>query len=117
MVDPFVGQIAAVGFNFAPRGWAKCEGQLLPITQNTALFSLLGTTYGGDGRTTFGLPDLQQMTAIGEGSGTGFLEVKIGSKSGGHQSLEKSKESGPKTQPTLAITWVISLQGVYPSRN
>ena len=54
--DPFVGQIMAVGFNFAPRGWALCNGQLLPIDQNLALFSLLGTTYGGDGRVTFALP-------------------------------------------------------------
>ena len=58
MSEPFLGQITLVGFNFPPRGWAFCEGQLLPINQNTALFSLLGTTYGGDGRTTFGLPDL-----------------------------------------------------------
>ena len=59
MSDPFIGEIRLFGFNFAPTGWAQCNGQLLPIAQNTALFSLLGTTYGGDGRTTFGLPDLQ----------------------------------------------------------
>ena len=66
-MEPFLGQIQAFGFNFAPRGWAKCEGQLLAISQNTALFSLLGTTYGGDGRTTFGLPDLRGRVIISPG--------------------------------------------------
>lgn len=59
MSQPFLSEIKMFGFNFAPRGWAQCEGQILPISQNQALFSLLGTTYGGDGRTTFGLPDLR----------------------------------------------------------
>lgn len=59
-MEPFIGQIQAFGFSFAPRGWAACEGQLLPINDNQALFSLLGTTYGGDGRTTFALPDLRK---------------------------------------------------------
>ena len=63
-MEPFLGQIQAFGFNFAPRGWAMCEGQLLPISQNTALFSLLGTTFGGDGRTTFGLPDLRGRSIV-----------------------------------------------------
>lgn len=58
-MDPFVGQIQLLPFTFAPQGWAMCEGQLLPISQNTALFSLLGTNFGGDGRTTFALPDLR----------------------------------------------------------
>jgi microcystin-dependent protein len=58
-MEPFVGQIQAFGFNFAPSGWAVCEGQTMPIQANVALFSLLGTTYGGDGQTTFGLPDLR----------------------------------------------------------
>ena len=58
-MEPFLGQIQAFGFNFAPRGWAHCNGQLMPIAQNTALFSLLGTQFGGDGRTTFALPDLR----------------------------------------------------------
>src|SRR6478736_6177865 len=59
MSDPFIGEIKIVSFNFPPKGWAFCNGQLLPINQNQALFSLLGTTYGGDGRVTFGLPNLQ----------------------------------------------------------
>ncbi len=64
MSEPFVGEIRPFGFNFAPRGWAQCNGQLLPIAQNDALFSLLGTTYGGDGRTTFGLPGLRGRLPI-----------------------------------------------------
>ncbi len=59
MADPFVGEIRTFGFNFPPTGWAQCNGQLLPISQNTALFSLLGTYYGGDGKSTFALPNLQ----------------------------------------------------------
>lgn len=62
MADPFLGEVRMFGFNFAPRGWALCDGQLLPINQNQALFSILGTTYGGDGRTTFALPDLRGRT-------------------------------------------------------
>src|SRR4051794_2003591 len=65
MADQIIGEIRAFGFNFAPLGWAKCEGQLLPISQNTALFSLLGTMYGGDGKTTFALPDVRGRVAIG----------------------------------------------------
>lgn len=64
MADPFIGEIKLVAFNFAPRGWAFCNGQLLPISQNQALFSLLGTIYGGDGRTTFALPNLQGRVPI-----------------------------------------------------
>ncbi|MEM6769767.1 MAG: tail fiber protein [Bacteroidota bacterium] len=81
-MEPFIGQIQLFGFNFAPRGWAKCEGQLLPIAQNSALFSLLGTTYGGDGRTTFALPDLRGRVAVGMGRGNGLSNVNIGEKLG-----------------------------------
>lgn len=67
-MSAYLGQVMMVGFNFAPRGWALCDGQLLPINQNQALFSLLGTTYGGDGRTTFALPDLRGRLVAGVGS-------------------------------------------------
>ncbi|MFT5654718.1 MAG: microcystin-dependent protein [Arenicella sp.] len=70
--DPILASKDLFGGNFAPRGWALCQGQLLSISQNTALFSLLGTTYGGDGRTTFGLPDLRGRVAVGVGSGPGL---------------------------------------------
>lgn len=69
MGTPFLSEIRIMAFGFAPRGWAQCNGQLLPINQNQALFSLLGTTYGGDGRTTFGLPNLQSRIAIHRGAG------------------------------------------------
>ncbi|MFT4559161.1 MAG: microcystin-dependent protein [Planctomycetaceae bacterium] len=82
MAEPFLGQIQTFGFNFAPRGWAFCNGQLLPISQNSALFSLLGATFGGDGRTTFGLPDLRGRTPIGFGRGPGLSEIEIGEKGG-----------------------------------
>ncbi len=80
--DPFIGQIQAFGFNFAPRGWAKCDGQLLAVSQHDALFSLLWTTYGGDGETTFGLPDLRGRAAIHQGQGAGLSDRRIGERSG-----------------------------------
>ncbi|WP_108866589.1 phage tail protein [Aquimarina aquimarini] len=81
-MDPFLGQIVLFGGNFAPRGWALCEGQLLPISQNSALFSILGTIYGGDGRTTFALPDLRGRAPIGAGGGPGLSDRRLGSRSG-----------------------------------
>lgn len=80
--EPFIGEIRYFGFNFAPRGWALCQGQLLPIAQNTALFSLYGTTYGGDGLTTFGLPDDRGRVLIGMGQGPGLSNYSIGMKGG-----------------------------------
>jgi microcystin-dependent protein len=82
MSDPFVAEIRIVGFNFAPTGWAQCNGQLLPISQNTALFSLLGTFYGGDGKSTFALPNLQGSAAMGQGQGQGLSERFLGEQSG-----------------------------------
>lgn len=80
--SPFVGQIDIVGFNFAPVGWAECEGQLLPISQYEALFSLIGTTYGGDGVNTFALPDLRGRMAIHQGDGPGLAPYVMGQASG-----------------------------------
>ena len=80
--DPFIGTIGIFGFNFAPRGWAQCNGALLPISQNSALFSLVGTYYGGDGRTTFGIPDLRGRVALNQGNGPGLTNYNIGSKGG-----------------------------------
>ena len=82
MSDPFVAEIRIFGFNFAPKGWAFCAGQLLPISQNTALFSLLGTTYGGDGKSTFALPDLQGNAAMQPGQGQGLSQRFLGEMSG-----------------------------------
>lgn len=84
-MEPFLGQIQAFGFNFPPRGWAFCDGQLLPIAQNTALFSLLGTTFGGDGRTTFGLPDLRGRSIVHVGNGPGLDTITWGERGGRYE--------------------------------
>ena len=81
-MEPFLGMIALFGFNFAPRGWAFCNGQLLSIAQNNALFALLGTIYGGDGRTTFALPNLQGRVPIHFGQGSGLSNYQIGQVGG-----------------------------------
>ncbi|MEO6251873.1 MAG: tail fiber protein [Ferruginibacter sp.] len=82
MADPFVAEIRIFPFNFAPRGWAFCDGQILPISQNTALFSLLGTTYGGNGQSTFALPDLQGRAAMFSGQGPGLSLHDLGETGG-----------------------------------
>jgi microcystin-dependent protein len=80
--DGFLGEVKMFAGNFAPRGWALCEGQVLPVNQNQALYSLLGITYGGDGRTTFALPDLRSRVAVGNGRGPGLLNYRLGQKGG-----------------------------------
>ena len=82
MSEPFLAEVRIVGFNFAPRGWAFCDGQILPISQNQSLYSLLGTTYGGDGRTSFALPDLRGRTPIHVGRSDGGAEHREGAKGG-----------------------------------
>lgn len=82
MADPFVAEIRIFPFNFAPRGWAWCDGQLLPLSQNTALFSLLGTTYGGNGQSNFALPDLQGRTPMHPGQGPGLSLHDLGETGG-----------------------------------
>lgn len=144
--EPFIGEIQMFGGNFAPRGWALCDGQLLPISQHSALFSLLGTTFGGDGRSTFGLPDLRGRVAVHPGTGPGLSNKRLGSKFGTELSTEISaqkgyvKVSGPaekpqvpnieilkdmnldtrpsnNMQPSLGVNYIIALEGIYPSRN
>jgi microcystin-dependent protein len=167
---PYLGEIRMFAGNFAPRGWAFCNGQLLPIAQNSALFSLLGTTYGGDGRTTFALPDLRGRVPLHPGTGPGLTTRRLGEKSGGESvTLAVSQvpshshtvapgavsgqgntswpagsapaagrnfhstaapdvsmratvstntgggQSHPNMQPYLGISFIIALQGVYPS--
>lgn len=82
MSEPYVGEIRMFAGNFAPRGWAFCDGQLLAVSQNDALFSLFGTTYGGDGRTTFGLPDMRGRVPIHAGTGPGLSTRRLGEKAG-----------------------------------
>jgi microcystin-dependent protein len=167
MSEPFISQVMPVPFDFAPKGWARCDGQLLPINQNQALFSLLGTTYGGDGRVNFGLPNLRGRVAMHAGNGhtlgqsAGAESVTLTpSQNGSHahtvsQPASKDKEttnrpdgayftvggaygSSPGTttggtqtsssgtqltqahenrQPSLALTFVIALVGIFPSQN
>lgn len=103
-MEPFIGQIQLFGFNFAPRGWAFCEGQLLAISQYTALFSLLGTTYGGDGRTTFGLPDLRGRVPIGPGTGPGLSTYRWGQKGGQERVTLNINEIPSHTHTMMATT-------------
>lgn len=84
-MDPLIGQITMFAGNFAPRGWAFCEGQLLAISSHSALFSILGTTYGGDGRTTFALPDLRGRSPIQQGRGPGLPTYSLGQKGGNYE--------------------------------
>ena len=120
MADPFVAEIRIFPFNFAPRGWAWCNGQLLPISQNTALFSLLGTTYGGDGRSTFALPDLRGRAPMHPGQGPGLslhdlgeaggaasvtlLESEIPSHSHTHRAVAEAGEENDPAGATLGVT-------------
>jgi microcystin-dependent protein len=156
--DPLIASISMFGGNFAPRGWAMCDGQLLPISQYTALFSLVGTVYGGDGRTTFGLPDLRGRFPMHAGAGPGLSNRSLGQRSGQESvtltpgqmpnhahALPTVQVRGAGTQttglaegasrasanteaaggnqahdnmpPWLAVTFVIALEGLYPSRN
>lgn len=171
MSDPFLGEIRMFAGNFAPKGWAFCNGQLLSISSNTALFSLLGTYYGGNGTTTFGLPNLQSRVAIHQGQGTGLSPYTIGQMGGtenvtlnvgqmpSHNHMVNCSQSGrpntpagnfpgsdtatgiyntssdgsvmaaamianqggnqphPNIQPYQCVSFIIALQGIYPSRN
>jgi microcystin-dependent protein len=100
MADPFVAEIRIFPFNFAPRGWAWCDGQLLPISQNTALFSLLGTTYGGDGRSNFALPDLQGRAPMHPGQGPGLSLHDLG-ETGGSETVSLLESEIPAHAHTL----------------
>ncbi len=100
MADPFVAEIRIVGFNFPPRGWAMCDGQLMPISQNTALFSLLGTTYGGDGKSTFGLPNLQGRAPMAPGRAPGLSDRTLG-ESGGSTTVALTDSQIPAHSHTL----------------
>ncbi|MEZ5940529.1 MAG: tail fiber protein [Planctomycetaceae bacterium] len=103
MSDPFIAEVKIFAGNFAPRGWAFCEGQLLPIAQNTALFSLLGTTYGGDGRTTFGLPNLKGRAPMGPGNGPGLTPRQWG-QTGGSETVTLNVNQMPQHTHSATVT-------------
>jgi microcystin-dependent protein len=133
-MEPFLGEISMFAGVFAPIGWAFCDGRLLSISENAALFSILGTTYGGDGRTTFALPDLRGRVAIHPGQGPGLSDYDLG-QAGGTETVEyqrmikvapagssqKSTAVGvggnSNIQPYVTVNYIIALQGIYPSRN
>ena len=103
MADPFIAEIRIFGFNFAPKGWAFCTGQLLPIRQNTALFSLLGTTYGGDGKSTFALPNLEGDIVMHPGQGPGLSNYDLG-QSGGQSTVTLLNSEMPQHSHALAAS-------------
>lgn len=128
--DEYLGEIVTAGFNFCPRGTQEADGRLLPINENTALFSLLGTMYGGDGRTTFALPDLRGRTIVGAGQGPGLTERRQGERGGteydstgpalavDHETgVPGSAPAGDNIPPYLALKHCIVTQGIFPSRN
>lgn len=100
MADPFVAEIRMFPFNFAPRGWAWCDGQLLPLSQNTALFSLLGTTYGGNGKSNFSLPDLQGSSPMHPGQGPGLSLHDLG-ETGGSETVSLLESEIPNHSHTM----------------
>jgi microcystin-dependent protein len=104
MADPFVAEIRIFPFNFAPRGWAWCDGQLLPLSQNTALFSLLGTTYGGNGKSNFALPDLQGRAPMHPGQGPGLSLHDLG-ETGGSETVTLLESE----IPAHSHAWQVSL--------
>jgi len=122
MADPFVAEIRIVGFNFAPKGWAFCNGQIMPISQNTALFSLLGTTYGGDGKSNFALPNMQGCAPLQQGQGPGLSLRDLGESGGeanvtllqteipSHSHFAMAAAGGGQASPT-GNTWGGSLKG------
>jgi microcystin-dependent protein len=115
-MDPFVAEIRVFGFNFAPKGWAFCDGQLLPISQNTALFSLLGTNFGGDGKSTFGLPNFQGSAAIGQGEGSGISPYFVGEEGGVPSVTLLQSETPMHTHQAQASNEPAELQAPNPER-
>jgi microcystin-dependent protein len=103
MAEPYIGEIRIFGFNFAPTGWAMCNGQILPITQNTALFALLGTNFGGNGTTNFGLPNLQGNVPIDYGQGPGLSQYSIGEAGGKAAVILTNQTSPAHTHPANCV--------------
>ena len=136
MGQPYVGEIRMFGGSFAPQGWAFCDGGLVAIVDNTTLFNLIGTTYGGDGQSTFALPDLRGRVPVHQGQGSGLSPRVIGLSGGAEantpsptlQSTNLIAGSGatvavsatgqvPTTTPFLGVNFIISLFGIFPSPN
>ncbi len=126
-MQPFIGEIRIFAGNFAPRGWALCDGQLLAINHNQVLFAVLGTTYGGDGQTTFALPDLRGRVTMHPGQGEGLSARRPGERGGAEVATQLPKGGSrgfsPGTiipaivPPFTAINHIIALEGVFPTRD
>lgn len=114
-LEPFIGEIILFAGNFAPRGWALCDGQLLNINQNDALFAIIGTTYGGDGRTTFGLPDLRGRVAVHPGTGPGLTRRRLGERGGEEEHDLNLAELPPHSHPASATARCSSQTGTSDS--
>ena len=112
---PWIGEISMVGFGFCPRGWTDADGKLLSISQHTALFSLYGTVFGGDGRTTFGVPDLRGRAAIGLGNGPGLSPRAMGQKSGNENTTLIANNIPAHTHPATGIAKAANLPGNSPT--
>lgn len=115
-VDPFIGEITAYGFNFCPRGWAAADGQILPIAQYQALFSLYGTTYGGDGRTTFALPDLRGRVPVHVGTGPGLSTYRLGQR-GGTETNTLNVSQLPTHNHTVTVNTTAAADSGNPNGN
>ena len=131
-MDPFVGEVRMVGFNFEPVGWLTCDGRILQVSQYQALFSLLGNIYGGNGTSTFALPDLRGRVPLHLGQGTGLTSRKLGDKGGsrsvvivpkladftpGTQGIATGASGDSNLQPFTAVNFIISYEGIYPPRS
>lgn len=116
MADPFVAEIRIFPFNFAPTGWAWCDGQLLPLSQNTALFSLLGTTYGGNGKSNFALPDLQGRSPMQPGQGPGLSLHDLG-ETGGSETVTLLESEIPSHSHTVRVDTINPGEVVSPVGN
>lgn len=114
MSSPFLGEIRIVGFPFAPQGYAQCQGQRVPISQNAALFSLIGVYYGGDGQTDFALPDLRGRAPMGIGRARGRPAVELGEAAAAGT---PPGEADAELQYGLGLNFVIAVEGAFPSRN
>ncbi len=115
MADPFVAEIRIFPFNFAPKGWAWCDGQLLPISQNTALFSLLGTTYGGNGKSTFALPNLEGNAPMHPGQGPGLSLHDLG-ETGGSETVSLLESEIPAHSHSYSISSQVGLSNSPPAQ-
>jgi microcystin-dependent protein len=115
MADPFVAEIRIFPFNFAPKGWAWCDGQLLPLSQNTALFSLLGTTYGGDGKSNFALPDLQGRAPMHPGQGPGLSLHDLG-ETGGSETVALLESEIPSHSHAVSASQADAIEGTAPGQ-